>query len=81
MARSSGDLDALLVVGLPSDEEQLARIVTILRQLGIPADVAAPGTVGEEDAVVVRVSGERVVAAALALEQHGFTRLKAYGAR
>jgi hypothetical protein len=81
MALSSEALDAVLVVGLPSEEEQLARIVTILRGLGIAADIAAPGTVGEADAVAVRVPGERIVAAALALEQHGFTRLKAYGAR
>ena len=70
----------LLVVELQSDEEQVSRMVLALRELEIPAEVvrpaAPPGTAGH---ITLRVPPEGVVAAVLALEQHGFTRVRAYG--
>jgi len=71
--------DALLVIGLQSDDEQVSRIVAILRQLEIPAQVMAPRVAAADaGSFAVRVPAERVVAAVLALEHHGFTRVRAY---
>lgn len=69
-----------LVVELQSDEEQVSRIITVLGQLEIPAEVAGPGAPPDEPGrIALRVPSEGVVAAVLALEQHGFTRVRAYG--
>jgi hypothetical protein len=79
----SPDIDdptVYLVVSLQSEDDQVARIVTVLRQLQIPVDVMGSGAASAEPAAVaVRVPAERVTAAVLALEQHGFTRVRAYG--
>lgn len=80
MSTDASGAIAYLVVGLQSEDDQVARIVSILRQLEIPADVlGANARAMEPAAVSVRVPAERVVAAVLALEQHGFTRVRAYG--
>jgi hypothetical protein len=72
---------AYLVVGLQSEDDQVARIVTILDQVQIRADVMGAGAASlEPAAVAVRIPAERVTAAVLALEQHGFTRVRAYRA-
>ena len=71
--------DVWLVVELQSNEEQVSRIVTVLSQLEIPAEVAEPGAPAEPGRIALRVPPEGVVAAVLALEQHGFTRVRAYG--
>lgn len=71
---------AWLVVDFQSETEQSARIVAILSQLEIPADLVGPGAApSEPPAVAVRVPTDRVVAAVLALEEHGFRRVRAYG--
>jgi len=68
-----------LVVGLKSCEEQLSQVVDILRNVEVPAEVVAPDAVDEAPArVTLRIPNDRVVAAVLALEQHGFKSLKAY---
>ena len=81
----SPDIDdpaVYLVVSLQSEDDQVARIVTVLRQLQIPVDVMGSGAgPAEPSAVAVRVPAELVTAAVLALEQHGFTRVRAYGGR
>lgn len=68
-----------LVVNLKSEDEQIAQIVEVLRQLEIPARVVDHAERAERRRVTLRVPADRVVAAVLALEQHGFTRLRAYG--
>jgi type III secretory pathway lipoprotein EscJ len=69
-----------LVVELQSSEEQVSRIVTLLSQLEIPAEVVEPGAPADDPGhIALRVPADGVVAAVLALEQHGFTRVKAYG--
>lgn len=71
---------AWLVVDFQSETEQIERIVTILSRLEIRADLVGPGaTAPGPPAVAVRVPTDRVVAAVLALEQHGFRRVRAYG--
>lgn len=74
------DPTAWLVVDFQSETEQVARIVAILAGLEIATDVVGPraATAGSP-AVAVRVPTDRVVAAVLALEQHGFRRVRAYG--
>ncbi len=70
----------LLVVELQTDEDQLSRIITVLSQLEIPAEMVAPrGPANEPRHVALRVPSDGVVAAVLALEQHGFRRVRAYG--
>jgi hypothetical protein len=65
----------VLVIGLQTQDDQVSRIMGILRQLEIPAALGPTGA----GAVAVRVPADRVVAAVLALEQHGFLRVRAYG--
>ena len=67
----------VLVVSLKSDAEQLAEVVDVLRQLEIPADVVDE-EVGPRARVALRIPADRVVAAVVALEQHGFARVRAY---
>jgi hypothetical protein len=72
--------DVLLVVELQSPDEQVSRIVRFLHQVDIPAEVVAPGNApGHPGRIALRVPTDRVVAAVLALEEHGFTRVRAYG--
>jgi len=72
--------DTLLVVDLKSDEEQAAQIVTILRDLDIPAErVESSDPAAGPGRLALRVPPARLVAAVLALAHHGFRRARAYG--
>jgi len=75
----SDDEATWLVVGLKSCEEQLSQVVDILRSVEVPAEIVTPDALDDQPArVTLRIPHDRVVAAVLALEQHGFKRLKAY---
>ena len=74
-----GDKAPLLVVNLKSDEEQVGQILAILGRLNIAVDVLEPAASTRERAtVVLRIPPDRLVEAVLALEYHGFSRVRAY---
>ncbi|HSB62255.1 MAG TPA: hypothetical protein VLI67_11080 [Vicinamibacteria bacterium] len=79
MSQPSPAAGTLLVFRLKSDAEQLSQVLEILRQLEITAEVAeAEASLAGPGRVVLRLPADRVVAAALALEHHGFAHLRAY---
>lgn len=76
------DDGTLLVVKLKSEQEQLIVIMEILRQLDIPAEVMhRDAVVHPLGPITLRIPRDRVVAAVLALEHHGFSDVRAYEAR
>lgn len=71
--------DAVLVIRLKTDLEQVGQIGSILERIGIQAKGPIPGCATDPPGhVSVRIPADRLIEALLTLEDHGFKRVRGY---
>ena len=69
----------VLLVSLKTEGEQMGQIASLLDQLGIPAgDPILESRTQPPGCIAVRVPTDRLVEVLLALEYHGFKRVRGY---